>query len=82
MTVLALTKYLEQGREIEFSINEKSYLTPLCYNGMPSAKYRIFDNQTREYIFTGSRKEILEYSFSPCICFRDAINQFAFEYIL
>lgn len=83
MTLLELVNYLNQGREIEFSIFEHSYfLTPVCLEGWPVGKYRIYDNQKHCYIFEGSNQEILAFDFLANISFKNALSKFSFDYIL
>ena len=83
MTLFELVNYLHQGREIEFSIFERSYfMTPVHFEGRSIEKYRIYDNQNLCYIFEGSGQEILEFQFLPNISFKNALSKFTFDYIL
>ena len=83
MTLLELVNYLNQGREMEISIDGQSFfLTPTCSQGMSSGKYSIYDNQKQCYIFVGSKADVLEYQFFTDVSFKKALCKFSFDYIL
>ena len=78
MTVSELMQYLEQGREIEFSIAEKeffmSYLDP--------EKYYIWDPRKKCDLVVGSIDDVFSYLFEEGTTLKDHIEKFSFQYIL
>lgn len=78
MTVLELIQYLEQGREIEFSIAEKEFF--MSY--LESEKYYIWDSQKKCDLVVGCMDDVLSYPFEEGITLKDNMEQFSFQYIL
>ena len=83
MTLPDLMNYLNQGREIELSIDGQAFfLSPIYSQGISSGEYGIYDNQKQCCIFAGSKTEILEYQFFPDVSFSKALYKFSFDYVL
>ena len=83
MDLIEFKTYLSQGREIEFSFNNRSYfIAPIYDNCSKIIKYSIWDNYNNKQVIIGTMDEICLFHFEPGVCFKDKINCFIFEYIL
>ena len=83
MTLFELKQYLEQGREIEFSLFSNSYfLYPLFENEKFTNSFAIHDSLLGNDIVLGNLEAILSFEFAPGISFIKKIDYFKFEYIL
>ena len=83
MTVNELIKYLEQGREIEFTLyNESFFMSFLCEEELLIEKYYIWNNEKKCDIVIGSIDDLLLYKFNNGMTLKDNIEEFSFQYIL
>ena len=81
MTIESLLYYLRQGREIEFSTDERSYFLEPCYESSAES-FIVYDSKINEVVFRGGLNELLKYKFDDRCSMEENIGYFEFEYIL
>jgi len=82
LTQNELMIYLQQGREIEFSLNSKEYFLEPNYDSTLEYQYILFDCEKNTNIFCGCLDDLLDYEFNDFSTFRNNMDNFCFDYIL
>ncbi len=83
MTLQNLISYLNEGREIEFSLDKNMFfLAPLYSDEGVLQSYYIYCENTKKDIIVGTLEEILSYEFIPQVSLKSSIDLFSFDFIL
>ena len=83
MTIDQLVAYLQEGREIEFSLENRSYFLSGDWGSVESqGDYYIYDNIRQAFVVSGDVQTILSYEFCPGVSLEKRMESFVFAYVL
>ena len=83
MTLDELIAYINDGREIEFKLeNEEFFVAPVYKGEVFTGKYSIYNNISDKYVVIGDIMQIISFEFEGSFSFKNDIEKFEFKFIL